>query len=331
MTPFARFRRKRGAKLACLEKSDVAEPQFGAAERVSKSERPEMTFSISPEGLALIMAHEGFLAEPKPLPDGGWVVGYGHVREDFAGAALSENEAVEQLERDLAPIADLVNAKVTAGITQPQFDALASFAFSVGPRVFETSQVLRRVNAGDFIAAACLMDAWRKSEVSGELQVTPALVRRRSAEKAMFLRDLSCEAAPSAFLHPRLDHAAAVLGAPIKYVRTPQVGSVLPAPAKPPAAARLSEILSSEPATEALLLTQVVADDFVEPDAEIATAHARPVARPVERTADMLRRAYAERAGALAGAAAPLVRKALSVCADTVSRIGNGLRNLTKA
>lgn len=239
-----------------------------------------MTNAISANGLALIQALEGFQAEPKQLPTGGWVVGYSHVRLTEPGEAVNENEAQSMLALDLASYEALVNALVTQPLTQTQFDALVSFAFSVGGEAFGKSQVLRRVNAGEWVAAACAMDAWRKSEINGELTVIDALVRRRASEKALFLKEVKIEATPSAFIRAQLDHAASILGAPVAYTPAPEVGSIAPAPAKAEPGARLTEILKSEPATEALLLTQIVANDADGADEdEITTAHAKPVAR----------------------------------------------------
>jgi lysozyme len=238
-----------------------------------------MTNAISANGLALIQELEGFQAEPKQLPTGGWVVGHSHVRVTEPGDAVNENEARDLLAGDVAPIENLVNALVTQPLTQTQFDALVSFAFSVGPDAFATSQVLRRVNAGDYVSAACAMDAWRKSEVSGELVIIDALVRRRTAEKALFLKEMPQAAAPSVFVRPQLDHAASILGAPMAYTPAPEVGSIAPVQPKPDPAERLTEILKSEPATEALLLTQVVPAEEAAQDGEITTAHAKPVAR----------------------------------------------------
>lgn len=237
-----------------------------------------MTNALSAEGLALIQELEGFQAEPKPLPTGGWVVGYSHVRMIEPGEAVNENEARDALALDLASFEQLVNALVSQPLSQSQFDALVSFAFSVGAEQFQKSQVLRRVNAGDFVSAACAMDAWRKGDVGGELVVVDALVRRRSAEKALFLKEMAHTSAPSVFIRPQLDHAASILGAPMAYAIVPEVGAVpAPAPMHEPAQ-RLTEILQSEPQTEALLLTQVVSDS-VQDDGEITTAHAKPVAR----------------------------------------------------
>jgi hypothetical protein len=170
-----------------------------------------------------------------------------------------------------------VNALVRVALSQAQFDALVSFAFSVGEQAFAQSQVLRRVNSGDAVAAACAMDAWRKSDVGGELEVIDVLVRRRAAEKALFLKGSPYDASPSVFMRAKLDHAAMILGAPVTYARAPAVGSVPAASPQALAAERIVEILKSEPATDALLLTQVIAEEA--PAEEINTAHAKPVAR----------------------------------------------------
>ena len=251
-----------------------------------------MTNTISAQGLALIQAHEGFRAEPAQLPDGNWVVGYSHVRAGEAGDPLNQDEAADLLKIDVAPVETLVNARVTQPLKQTQFDSLVSFAFSIGAEAFEHSQVLRRVNAGDHMAAACSMDAWRKSDVGGELQIVDALVRRRAAEKALYLQDLALEA-PSVFVRAKLDHAASILGAPVTYAPAPAVGSIPVAQPKAEPAAVIAEILKSEPTTEALLLTQVVPDDVVE-EGEIVTAHAKPVARSIQEARAAARRAHAE-------------------------------------
>lgn len=249
-----------------------------------------MTNAISANGLALIQEYEGFQPEPRQLPDGAWVVGFSHVRVGEPGAAVNQNEAAEVLTLDLAPFENLVNARVTQPLAQSQFDALVSFAFSVGADAFEQSQVLRRVNAGDVLAAACAMDAWRKSDVSGELAVIDALVRRRAAEKALFLKELPQQSAPSAFVRAKLDHAASILGAPVEFASAPEVGSLPVQQPKPEPAQRLTEILQSEPVTEALLLTHVVPDDVTED--EIVTAHAKPVARPLDDVREATRVAF---------------------------------------
>ncbi len=232
-----------------------------------------MIHTLSATGLALVKKFEGFQAEPTPLAEGGWLVGYGHVRLAKQGRALTRPQASEMLALDLAAFERLVNTRVTAPIKQSQFDALVSFAFSVGEAAFVQSQVLARVNQKHPIAAACALDAWRKAEINGALETIPALVRRRAAEKALFLRDLPPEPVPSALIRAKLDHAASLLApsAPRADV------AIAPSPSP---ARRLTEILKSEPAT-ALFLTQVAPAPAPKQD-ELTTAHAAPVARKLE-------------------------------------------------
>ncbi|MDX2277569.1 MAG: lysozyme [Hyphomonadaceae bacterium] len=234
-----------------------------------------MNYAISSEGLALIQHFEGFNAAPIALPNSTWVVGYGHVRVGAAGEAVTEAQARALLALDLAPVEAVVNGAVTQKLTQPQFDALVSFAFSVGAEAFAKSQVLRKLNKGQWVAAACAIDAWRKSEVAGELEVVEALVCRRAAEKALFLKGSPHNAAPSALMRAKLDHAASILGAPPARATASRARAAKADPAR-----RIVEILNSEPATAAVLAAPPIIDE--EPVEEITTAHARPVQRTLE-------------------------------------------------
>lgn len=244
-----------------------------------------MPHTVSATGLALIRKYEGFHAKPTPVSDGRWVVGHNHVRSGAPGAKVTLADAKRLLIADIVPIEALVNKRVKVELTQAQFDALVSFAFSIGGEAFAQSQVLRRINAGEFVAAACAMDAWRKGAGKYEIEVLDALVCRRAAEKALLLKDSPEQAAASAAVRAQLDHAASILGAP----PAPQSTDAL----KPrrQIGMRLTEILRSEPATEALLLTQVVVADHED---EITTAHARPVARRYDAIREATRTSYQE-------------------------------------
>jgi lysozyme len=247
-----------------------------------------MSRTVSSAGLALIKKFEGFIAEPVQIGEGRWVVGHGHVREGHADAAVTAAIAEALLIKDLQPVIAFVNEHAGVKLSQSQFDVLVSFAFSIGLEAFAQSAVLRRVQAGHMLAAACAMEAWRKSDASGELEILGALVRRRAVEKAMFLKTGAEKAAPSAFLRPQMDHAVSILGAPLAYGATPALKSTeqkaaLTTQVEP--AKLITDILMSEPATAALLLTQVVVDDDFDDDGEIVTAHAKPVARDLVKAA----------------------------------------------
>jgi len=145
-------------------------------------------FTISAMGLKLIKAYEGYRPVDRTLVSGQRVIGYGHRITEDEVKFLSKSEAENLLKTDLAPFEDMINENVHAPLTQSQFDALCSFAFNIGPKAFLTSDTLRALNNGRPLDAANGFDTWRKSEIDGKIYVVDALMRRRTAEKALFLR-----------------------------------------------------------------------------------------------------------------------------------------------
>ncbi len=160
----------------------------------------------SSTGLDLIKAFEGFRANAAPLPDGRWVIGHGHTASARAGAHISLEDAADLLKWDVqrleTPLLDLIHAPLTAN----QFDALISFAFNIGLENFEHSTVLRRLNEGSPVDAAAGFDLWRRALLAGRVIVVDALVRRRTAEKALFLATPGMQVtAPTPQLPPLCD------------------------------------------------------------------------------------------------------------------------------
>lgn len=163
-------------------------------------------------GLELIKSFEGFREAAARLPDGRWTIGYGHVRSAREGVAITEQDAEDLLRYDLQGIEDAILALVYAPLTQSQFDALASLVFNISPGQFKDSEILGRINAGEYLAAAAGFDAWRKARINGRLIVVDALVRRRAMEKAMFLEPPDGRpAAPTPLVTPEVDPAALFL------------------------------------------------------------------------------------------------------------------------
>lgn len=68
-------------------------------------------------------------------------------------------------------------------LTQHQFDALVDFTFNVGCGNFRGSTLLKKLNQGDVSGAANEFPKWQYA--GGK--VLAGLVRRRAAEKALFL------------------------------------------------------------------------------------------------------------------------------------------------
>lgn len=157
-------------------------------------------------GLELIKSFEGFREVAARIPDGRWTVGYGHVRSAREGVTITEQDAEDLLRYDLQGIEEAILSLAYAPLTQSQFDALASLVFNISPGQFKDSEVLRRINAGEYIAAAAGFDAWRKARINGRLIVVDALVRRRAMEKAMFLETPDGRpAAPTPLVTPEID------------------------------------------------------------------------------------------------------------------------------
>lgn len=140
-------------------------------------------------GLDVIKAFEGFRPRYTELPDGRWVIGYGHVRKSKEGAKVSEHEAEAILrEYDLPPIEQLVCDCILAPLNQNEFDALVSLAYNIGAKAFASSDVVAHINAGNRLAAASAFDHWRRAKIGERVQIVDVLVRRRAAEKSLFLQ-----------------------------------------------------------------------------------------------------------------------------------------------
>jgi len=163
-------------------------------------------FSVSDLGFRLIKAYEGYRPQSRILISGNNVVGYGHRIADQDAIALTRAEADMLLREDIQPVEELVNEAVFAPLTQGQFDALCSLAYNIGPDAFLKSDVIKAINNGRPIEAANGFDVWRKGEIDGESFIIDALVRRRTAEKALFLKpDRHGATSPRDSLPPKAD------------------------------------------------------------------------------------------------------------------------------
>jgi len=160
--------------------------------------------------IGLIKQFEGYRRSAAQLDDGRWTIGYGHTKTAREGVSVSEADAEALLIYDLLEVSAAINTRIYSPLTQNQFDALCAFVFNVGLDNFAHSGVLRRLNEGAMLQAACAMEMWRKADFEGERILVDALVRRRAAEKALFLTPPGgFIPAPSPILRPKVDHAHA--------------------------------------------------------------------------------------------------------------------------
>lgn len=189
---------------------------------------------VSREGVVLIKSFEGFRPRAVRDEDGRWVIGYGHTASAREGSTVGEADAELLLQYDLLPVVKALNERVSAPLNQHQFDALASFAISVGVERFLASDVLQRLNEGHAGEAADALIGWPEA--------TPpdARLRRRAAERALFVAD---PATPI--------HLADLLSAPLPPppVEAPEETSLAGAPTDARAAAVAALLGEAPPAT----------------------------------------------------------------------------------
>lgn len=142
--------------------------------------------TVSPFGLDLVKAFEGYFAKPYRCPAGVLTQGYGHTAAAGAPALggiwskdYASNVLAQPLERRYAaPVRKLLKREPS----QAQFDAMVSLAYNIGVGAFARSTVLRCFNRGDDKGAASAFSAWNK----GGGRVLPGLVRRRASEALVY-------------------------------------------------------------------------------------------------------------------------------------------------
>ena len=161
-------------------------------------------------GIDLMHRFEGKSLKPYLCPAHIWTIGYGHVlyqeqiklpvirkdgytgilRKDYPLAA-QDNRAWTQEEIDRLFEDDLVRfergvLRMSPNLIgrQSSFDAVVSFAFNTGVGNYQRSSIRIKNNRTDYEGAAEAFMMWTK----GGGKELPGLVRRRKAEKALYLR-----------------------------------------------------------------------------------------------------------------------------------------------
>ena len=147
--------------------------------------------STSTEGLEFIGQHEGLRLNLYNDPAGHTTIGYGHLvhygaidgsePEEFK-QGITKERALQLLAEDAANAAQAVKDLVTVSLNQAQFDALVSFTFNLGRGHLQSSDLLERLNNGEYSAVPYELSRW----VYGGGVVLPGLVRRREEEGILF-------------------------------------------------------------------------------------------------------------------------------------------------
>ncbi len=148
-----------------------------------------MCKSISKTGIDLISSFEGIRLNAYDDGVGVWTIGIGTTVYPNGvkvkkGDKCTLEQAKSYFAHDLKSFEKTINDSVKVPLSQNQFDALVSLAYNIGSGAFKNSTLLKKLNAKDYAGAADQFLVWNK----GGGKVLKGLVRRREAERALFLK-----------------------------------------------------------------------------------------------------------------------------------------------
>lgn len=154
---------------------------------------------MSKTGLDLLKRWEGCRLKAYRDSVGVWTIGYGltsaaGIIPVTEGLTITQAQAEDYLARSLVKYEATVSKALTRPPTQPQFDAMTSLCYNIGPGAFAGSSVVRRFNEGNILSAADAFLMWTKAG-GKELQ---GLVNRRKDERKLFLTPAGKPLEPSA-------------------------------------------------------------------------------------------------------------------------------------
>ena len=144
---------------------------------------------VSPSGVDLICNFEGLRLKAYDDGVGVWTIGFGTTKYPNGirvkkGDTCTLDQAKAYMQNDLKSFEQTVNNTVKVPLNQNQFDALVSLAYNIGSTAFKNSTLVKRLNEGNYNAAANQFNVW----VNAGGKRMQGLVNRRAAEKTLFLK-----------------------------------------------------------------------------------------------------------------------------------------------
>ena len=160
---------------------------------MEEAETPTPVEHISPEGITFIARHEATILELYNDPSGNCTIGVGHLvhmgardgreSETPFKDGITKEQAYDMLAEDVTIAEQAVRDLVTVPLTQAQFDALVSFVYNLGRGQLKESDLLEKLNTGDYDAVA---EELNKYVHGSDGQKLPGLVTRRKDEGDLF-------------------------------------------------------------------------------------------------------------------------------------------------
>jgi len=152
------------------------------------NKKPIMTL-VPSQALSLIKQFEGLSLTAYPDPGTGaepWTIGYGHTGDVTKGMVITQEQADAFLLQDAQNAVNQILSIVTVPLTSNQLSALVDFVYNLGIGNLHSSTLLKLLNTSDFGGAANQFLVWDKA--AGHIM--PGLLRRRTAERSVFLTNL---------------------------------------------------------------------------------------------------------------------------------------------
>jgi len=142
-------------------------------------------------GIDLTKSFEGFSPTRYLCPAYIWTIGWGHAirwgeKWDSPTATITEEEALVLLDKDNDEAERAVSRLIRVPLTDSQFDSLVDFTFNTGSGALQRSTLRCCLNRGEYADAADQLLRW----IWGGGRKLPGLVRRRVAERNMFLSEM---------------------------------------------------------------------------------------------------------------------------------------------
>ena len=143
---------------------------------------------INKDTIELVKEFEGLVltAYPDPGSKNGlpWTIGYGHTSGVKQGDHITQAQAEKFLEIDLNSTAQAIDKYIKVELNENQLGALVSFVYNIGEKLFSKSSVLTYINKNELDSVPGRMALYRLNDG----KVMPGLVRRRTAEGALWMK-----------------------------------------------------------------------------------------------------------------------------------------------
>lgn len=156
--------------------------------------KEDSLMKTSDNGLQFIQLAEGCVLHVYRDQAGYDTIGVGHLltADDKKSGrfvnGITTEQSTELLRQDVGEAEDVVNSLVKVPLTQNQFDALVDFVFNLGKQRFQTSTLLKKLNAGDKDAVPREMLKWNKvrNPKTGKLEASKGITSRRQREAELW-------------------------------------------------------------------------------------------------------------------------------------------------